>query len=56
MPPDTTRHPRTIMEQIDEVSDIAREAFAVGNNVTGIAATKLAAQLVQIARLMERAP
>jgi hypothetical protein len=34
-----------------EASDLAREAFATGDNEIGIAAIVLAAQLVQLARI-----
>jgi hypothetical protein len=41
-----------LMEQFDAAAEVAREAFAAGDKVTGIAAIQLAAQLVQIARLL----
>lgn len=43
--------PRSLLEQAEEASDIARDAFALGNPAVGIAAVTLAAQLVQLARL-----
>lgn len=43
-----------LLEQSDAAAEIAREAFAAGDVVTGIAAIKLAAELVQLARLLDR--
>ena len=43
-----------LLDQCDEATELARVAFAAGDLVTGIAATQLAAQLVQLARLFER--
>ena len=43
-------------EQFDSAAEVSRQAFAVGDVVTGIAAIKLAAQLVQIMRLLEPDP
>jgi hypothetical protein len=40
-----------LMEQISEATELARSAFAIGDTVTGIAATVLAAQLLQLARI-----
>ena len=40
--------------QAREACNLAREAFAAGDQVTGIAAITLAAQLVQLARLWQR--
>lgn len=50
-PQHKTTPPRSLLEQAQEASDLAREAFAVGNPAVGIAAVTLAAQLVQLARL-----
>lgn len=47
--------PRTLLEQATEATELAREAFALGDKVTGIAAISLAAQLVQLAKLLEPA-
>lgn len=44
--------PRPLLEQAQEATALAREAFATGNPVVGIAAVTLAAQLVQLARLL----
>jgi hypothetical protein len=44
-----------ILDQSDAAAEVAREAFAAGDVVTGIAAIQLAAQLVQIARLLSPA-
>lgn len=41
-----------LTDQFDEVAAISRQAFAAGDLVTGIAAVKLGAQLVQIMRLL----
>lgn len=43
-----------LLEQSGEAAAVAREAFAAGDVVTGIAAIQLAAQLVQLARLLDR--
>jgi hypothetical protein len=43
-----------ILRQIDECCDLAREADAAGDVVTFIAATSLAAQLCQLARIRQR--
>jgi hypothetical protein len=48
----TTR--RTPVQQADEAAELARQAFAAGDMVTGIAAIVLAAQLLQLARLWQR--
>jgi hypothetical protein len=42
------------LSQAREACNLAREAFASGDQVTGIAAITLAAQLVQLARLWQR--
>jgi hypothetical protein len=42
-----------LLEQSDAAADVAREAFAAGDVVTGIAAIQLAAQLLQLARLLD---
>jgi hypothetical protein len=42
-----------LLEQSDIAAEVAREAFAAGDAVTGIAAIQLAAQLVQLARLLD---
>jgi hypothetical protein len=41
------------LEQADEAIALAKDAFAAGDMVTGIAALQLAAQLTQIARTFE---
>lgn len=43
--------PRPLLDQAQEASEIARDAFAAGRPAIGIAAVVLAAQLVQLARL-----
>ena len=43
-----------LLEQASEAAEVAREAFAAGDNVVGIAAIKLAAQLLQLARIQEK--
>lgn len=43
-----------LLKQADAATEVAREAFAAGDTVTGIAAIQLAAQLVQLAKLFER--
>lgn len=45
------RTDKTPLQQAEEATSIAREAFGYGDLVTGIAAITLAAQLVQLARL-----
>jgi hypothetical protein len=44
-----------ILTQANEAAEVARDAFAAGDLVTSIAALQLAAQLVQLARIFERA-
>ena len=44
-----------LLEQSDAAAEIAKQAFAAGDMVTGIAAIQLAAQLVQLARLLDAA-
>lgn len=44
---------RRLLDQSEAAAKLANEAFAAGDVVTGIAAIKLAAQLVQIARLLD---
>jgi len=51
---DRTTKPRTVLEQAEEASELARKFFAAGDMVGGIAAIQLAAQLVQLARIQER--
>jgi hypothetical protein len=46
--------PRTPLQQASEATEIAREAFAAGDVVVGVAALSLAAQLLQLARIWER--
>lgn len=46
------RSPRTALDQAREATALARAAFAAGDRVTGIAATKLAAELLLIERLL----
>jgi hypothetical protein len=41
------------LEQADECLEIAKQAQASGDNVTFIAATGLAAQLIQLARIQD---
>jgi hypothetical protein len=43
----------TLLDQAQKAADLAREAFAAGDKVTAIAALTLAAQLVQLARILE---
>lgn len=47
---------RTPLDQAEEAADLARQAFASGDLVIGIAAITLAAQLVQLARIRESWP
>ena len=47
--------PRSILEQAEEAASLAKDAFATGDLVTGIAAIQLAAQLVQLARIRHKA-
>ena len=42
---------RTPLQQAKEASDLARDAFASGDLVTGAAALVLAGQLIQLAKL-----
>ena len=44
-----------ILSQIDKANEVAKEAFAAGDKVTGAAALVLAAQLLQLARIWEKA-
>ena len=44
-----------LLKQSHTATEVAREAFAAGDFVTGIAAIQLAAQLIQLARLFEPA-
>lgn len=41
-----------LLHQASEAAEVARQAFAAGDMVTGIAAITLAAQLVQLARAL----
>ena len=41
-----------LLEQSDAAAEVAREAFAAGDTVTGTAAIQLAAQLVKLSRLL----
>jgi hypothetical protein len=43
-----------ILEQSGQAAEVARQAFDAGDVVTGIAAIQLAAQLIKLARLLER--
>lgn len=43
------------LEQAQEAADLAQQAFASGDIVVAIAAITLAAQLVQLAKIWERA-
>jgi hypothetical protein len=45
-----------LLRQSDDAAEIARNAFAAGDLATGIAAIQLAAQLVQLARLLALSP
>lgn len=47
--------PRTLLEQASEATDLAKQAFASGDKVTGIAAVVLATQLIQLAKILEPA-
>lgn len=49
MSDETTR--RTPLQQAKEAADLAQDAFANGDLVTGIAAISLAGQLLQLARI-----
>jgi hypothetical protein len=44
-----------VLKQSSAAAELAREAFAAGDLVTGIAALQLAAQLVRLARIWEKA-
>jgi hypothetical protein len=50
------RHTQRLADQAKEAADLAELAFADGNPAIGIAALSLAAQLVQLAKISERAP
>ena len=43
-----------LLKQSHTATEVAREAFAAGDFVTGIAAIQLAAQLIQLARLKSK--
>jgi hypothetical protein len=43
-----------VLTQAREATELARQAFAAGDLVAGIAAIQLAAQLVQLARIQEK--
>lgn len=43
-----------VLQQAGETAELAARAFASGDLVAGIAAISLAAQLVQLARILER--
>lgn len=45
----------TLLRQIDEVTEIAQQAFERGDKVGGSAALVLATQLLQLARIRDRA-
>lgn len=45
----------TLLRQIDEVTEIAQQAFEMGDKVGGSAALVLATQLLQLARIRDRA-
>ena len=49
--PDTTAR-RTPLQQAQEATELAQEAFANGDNVYGIAALSLASQLIELAKLL----
>lgn len=53
--PSVEQPTRTPLQQADEAAALARQAFANGDLVAGIAAISLAAQLVQLARIWESA-
>jgi len=40
-----------LLEQADEAAELAKQAFAAGDAVTGIAALQLSAELVQLAKI-----
>ena len=42
-----------VLTQAEEACELAREAFAAGDLVVGIAAIQLAAQLLQLARIWD---
>lgn len=42
----------TLLDQAGDAAEVARQAFAAGDNATGIAAIVFAAQLVRLARLL----
>jgi len=44
-----------VLAQASEAAEVARQAFEAGDLVTGIAALQLAAQLLQLARIYEKA-
>ena len=44
-----------LLDQADQATEVARAAFDAGDVATGIAAIQLAAQLVQLARLLDSA-
>ena len=48
-----TRPRRPFAEQVGEAVEIARAAFAEGNNVVGLAAIAFATQLFELARIQE---
>ena len=45
-----------LLAKVDEACEVAQLAFAAGDNVTGIAAITLAAQLVQLAKIFSAMP
>jgi hypothetical protein len=51
--PDATSETASLLEQAGEASELAREAFASGDRVVGLAALVLAAQLIQLERIRE---
>ena len=44
---------KSVLDQAEEAAALAKDAFATGDLVTGIAALQLAAQLVQLARIRQ---
>lgn len=51
---ETVHQPRSVLQQASEVIELAHLAFDRGNLVGGLAAIKLAAQLVQLAKIQRR--
>ena len=45
-----------LLARVDEACEVAQLAFSAGDNVTGIAAITLAAELVQLAKIFSAMP